>query len=130
MRQTSLWYLLIPAVLLLGAAGMAASQLLLGDAATECAKEPIALTTPTNPALVIEALQLLIDAGIVPDRESALSSFVGAQYVFDPDEGGELEYWIIFQSVGRTTAAEFNFHCALDEEDVPLDLEYEGVRGL
>jgi hypothetical protein len=130
MKEPSLLWLLIIPALMLALGGVLLIPRLIQGAPSECAKEPIALTSPTNPALVVEALQLLIDAGIVPDKEAALSSFAGAQYVFDPAEDNQLEYWIMFQSVGRTTAAEFNFHCALDEEDVPLDLEYEGVRGL
>ena len=85
---------------------------------------------PTNTDLMIDALEQLIQAGVVPSRESALASLTAAQWIFDPDEDSELEYWIIFQSVGGTVAAEFNFSCPLDEEDFPLDIEFEGVRQL
>ena len=102
----------------------------LNKAAPVCTTEIIALAPPDNTELIIDALQQLVDLGIVPDREAALASFSGAQWVFDPDEDSELEYWIVFQGVGQTTAAEFNFHCPLNEENFPLDIEFEGVRGL
>ena len=112
----------------LAIAGVAA-YITFNKPASVCAEEPIALTSPTSPALITDAMQQLADAGMVPTLEDGLEPLSGAQYIFDPEEH-ELEYWLVFQTVGGTTAAEFNFSCPLNQEGFPLDIEFEGMRGL
>jgi hypothetical protein len=127
MKEPNLaWLLIVPALLLALAAVYFLPQLF-GGRPSECAKEPIALSPPTKPELVLYALSIMFEQGIISSMESAADAYAGAQYVFDPDEDGQLEYWVMF---GTGVAAEFNFNCALDEEGVPLDLEYEGSRQL
>ena len=101
-----------------------------GSAPGECAQESLPLPAPSTPDLLVVALEQLIEVGVVPSIEAALDALARAQYVFDPDEDSQLEYWIVFRGAGGEIAAEFNFTCPLDEENFPLDIEFEGVRQL
>ncbi len=113
-------------VIMLAIAG-AAAYFGLNKPAPVCATEALALPSPTTPSLIMDAMQQLADMGIVSTLEAGLEALEGAQYIFDPDEESELEYWVIFEG---PIAAEFNFSCPLNVEGFPLDIEYEGVRGL
>ncbi len=92
-----------------------------------CAAEVVSLSSPVNQALVEDAIEMLIEAGVVSSQEAAAEALLDAQYIFDPDEDGQLEYWLVFEG---PMAAEFNFSCPLNVEGFPLDIEFEGVRGL
>ena len=130
MKEANPLWLLIPAGLVLLLAAVVLIPPLFEGPPSECSPEVISLSPPNNTSLLIDAVEQLVEARIVPDAEAAISALAASQYVFDPDEDWQLEYWLIFDSGGAATAAEFNFHCALDEENVPLDLEYEGSRQL
>ena len=126
-KETNLlWLLIVPILLLLFAIVVLLPRLIEGPK-SGCAKEPIALTPPTNPNLIVFAIDMLIEEGVIVDAEAAAKAFKDAQFIFDPDEDGQLEYWVIFEG---PIAAEFNFNCPLDEEFFPLDLEYEGSIGI
>ncbi len=90
-----------------------------------CTTEIVELTAPMNSALVLDTIEMLVEGDVLPSVEDGLDAFVKARYIFDESE---LEYWLYFESGERIVAAEFNFTCPLDLEDVPLDLEYEGTR--
>jgi hypothetical protein len=94
-----------------------------------CTTETIALPPPTNQAIVLYAITVLVEAGVVPSAEFALEAYLDAQYVFDPQEH-DLEYWLYLESGSGVIAVEFNFTCPLELENFPLDLEFEGVRGV
>ena len=93
---------------------------------SECSPEPHSLISPTTPVLVLHALSVLVDAGIIPSVEIGAKSLVASNWVMNPDDNYDIEYWLIFQSGDRRTAAELNIICtALSGE---LNLEYGGSR--
>ena len=120
-------------------AGIAVILLVLGGAAvffstrpsppsdlSECSPEPHSLISPTTPALVLHALSVLEEAGIIPTIEAGMESLVASNWVMNPDDGYRIEYWLIFESgVGRR-AAELNIICT--ELSGQLNLEYGGSR--
>ena len=93
---------------------------------SECSTEPHSLISPTTPALVLHALSVLEEAGIIPTIESGVESLVASDWVMNPDDNYEIEYWLIFQSGDRRTAAELNIICTNLEGQ--LNLEYGGSR--
>ena len=113
-------------ILALLAIGGGAAYLTLNKPPSVCATETVALPPPLTQPLLLNAIDLLIEEGAVPSRDLALEALTGVNYVFDPTEDSELEYWLIFPGV----VAEFNFKCPLDEENYPLGIEFERVRGL
>ncbi len=120
-------------------AGIAAILLVLGGVAvffstrpappsdlSECSTEPHSLISPTTPALVLHALSVLEEAGAIPSIESGVESLVASNWVMNPDDNYDIEYWLIFQSGDRRTAAELNIICT--ELSGQLNLEYGGSR--
>ncbi len=107
------------------AIGLAVAYLVLNSRApktTECSPDVVYLSGPLNSARVLDALTILEEGGIVPSVEAARDSLEDAQYVFDPGEDYEIEYWLFFEG---DQIAQFNIGCPKDEE---TNLEYEGVR--
>jgi hypothetical protein len=74
--------------------------------------------------MMLEALLVLEAEGRVPSADEAMESLQYAQYILDPEEDYEIEYWLFFTSGNTVVAAQFNIGCP--RQDVGLDLEYEG----
>lgn len=89
-----------------------------------CTPDIVTLSPPV--VLMPGAIDILVDAGLVPSVEAALESLVDIAYVFDPGEDYELELWLYFVNGEQITAAEFNMGCVLEDHTVLL--EYEGSR--
>jgi len=101
----------------------AAAYFALNKPVSECAPDIVVLSDPTSPLRIVEALLILEEEGVITTVDDALDSLENAQYVYDPDEDYEIEYWLFFEGV----AAEFNIGCPKVEG---TNLEYEGTRGL
>jgi len=96
MKQDSLWHLLwllIPLVLVLMALG---ALLLPARDPIECAVEPMSLISPTNDALVMQAINDLLEEGVVSSMKEAEASVSDAGWVLDPADDNRLEYWLTF----------------------------------
>ncbi len=126
MSENKLSVLVYGAIIATGLAVAGAAAFFSLKTPSECATEVLPLPDPATLDLVVNAVGQLIELGVVPSGEAVAEALVRAQYVLDPDEEWELEYWLIFDGV----AAEFNFSCPLNEENFPLNIEYEGTRGL
>jgi len=93
---------------------------------SECAQEPRSLIDPNDAGLVLHALSVLEEAGVVPSVEAGIGSLVASNWVMDPDDDYQIEYWLIFEAGDRRTAAELNIICT--NLTGQLNLEYEGSR--
>ena len=115
--------------ILLAAAGVAAFLSLQAPPPadlSECSPEPHSLINPTTPGLVDHALRILEEAGVISSVEDGREALLGIDWVIDPDEDYQIEYWITFASGDRRIAAEMNIICTSLEGQ--LNLEYEGSR--
>jgi len=93
---------------------------------SECSTEVHSLINPGDPSLIVHALGILEEAGVVPSVDAGADSLLASNWVMDPDEDYQIEYWLVFQSGDRRTAAELNIICTNLEGQ--LNLEYEGSR--
>ena len=115
--------------ILLAAAGVAAFLSLQAPPPSdlsECSPEPHSLIDPNIPDLVLHALSVLEEAGVVSSVADGVESLLASNWVMDPDEDYQIEYWLIFQSGDRRIAAEINIICM--NLTGQLNLEYEGSR--
>ena len=91
-----------------------------------CVSEPRSLIDPGDPSLVLHALSVLEEAGVIPSVEAGIDSLLASNWVMDPDEDYQIEYWLIFESGDGRTAAELNIICT--DLSGQLNLGYEGSR--
>ena len=95
MKETSLWFLLIPVALVLMALGaflvLPLIQQTTGEA-EQCNALPVNLE---NPLFALpQALDDLYQEGAIPSVEAALDALLGVNWVFDPADEYRLEYWV------------------------------------
>ena len=130
MKETSLWYLLVPVALVLASLGVFLASLVLpfGGAESQCHTAPAALGIPASPSVVGQAINDLNEEGVISSPEDALNGLSKVGWVFDPDDGHRLEYWLTFGTGRAINTVGFNVICISSE--LTMVWEYDGLQAL
>ena len=127
MTKTSLWWLLVPVVLVLGALGVLLVSLVrLPGAEPQCNIGPAALGPATSPQLLLQATLYLFEEGFISNAEDAFEAASKAGWVFDPQDEHRLEYWISFGEGRSLNTVGFEVICISPE--LTMVWTYDGVQ--
>ena len=128
MKETSLWWLLVPVALVLGLLGVLLVTLVLplGDTEQQCYPNAVVLAAPTSLPLVTRALDDLLEEGVISSVESAVTVLSRVAWVIDSNDEYRLEYWLYFGEGRSSNTVGFALIC-LDPE-LEVVWEYDGVQ--